>query len=395
MENAKNKILFLDGLRGLAALNVVLSHFICGFYPALWTSNIMETHTVQQLEIVISRSPLNIFYNGNLAVCIFFVISAYVLSCKFFAIKDSQIITKSACRRYVRLVIPILFSTILIWCAMKIGIFYNQQAAPITASSWWLPVFWTFEPNFLIALKQSFWDCFFNWKQEGNYNLVLWTMQYEMKGSFLVFSFLALFGHLYIRRYLYFVAMFIFLDSYYLAFILGLFLSDLYNSEEYKPLVNKLENTFLLNSIVIILGIVTGTYFDDNKTWLFTQMNLSFFQLFGINTFVFYHIVGASLITFVVLNSRKMQSLLSGKMCLFLGKISFSMYLIHILIICTLSSYLFVLFYNKGISYKLSFLFTFIPSILVIFGLSWLMTKYFDEPAIKFSKIIQKLLLKS
>ncbi|WP_443147193.1 acyltransferase family protein [Paenibacillus sp. KACC 21273] len=81
------KLKYLDGLRGLAALIVVISHFVVAFYPSLYNGSIDSVHTQKSLELWISKSPFNLFYNGNFAVCVFFVLSGYVLSYKFFITK--------------------------------------------------------------------------------------------------------------------------------------------------------------------------------------------------------------------------------------------------------------------------------------------------------------------
>ena len=78
------KIRYLDGLRGLAAFEVVFHHFILAFYPALFAGPGVPTHLAPGQEVFVSGSVLNLLYDGNFAVCIFFVLSGYVLSHKFF-----------------------------------------------------------------------------------------------------------------------------------------------------------------------------------------------------------------------------------------------------------------------------------------------------------------------
>src|SRR5262249_42139880 len=65
-------------------------------------------------------------------------------------------------------------------------------ANPSGANPWyWLLYWYDFTPNLGTGLRQSVWDAFAGL---ATYNLVLWTMPIELKGSFLVFGFLALFG---------------------------------------------------------------------------------------------------------------------------------------------------------------------------------------------------------
>ncbi len=99
----EGKIIYLDGLRGLAAFIVVIYHHFYGFYPKFLYPS--EDKVLTQL----SGSPLNIFYNGNFAVYIFFILSGYVLTYKFFKTRNYGIIISSAARRYIRLLVPVLF----------------------------------------------------------------------------------------------------------------------------------------------------------------------------------------------------------------------------------------------------------------------------------------------
>jgi peptidoglycan/LPS O-acetylase OafA/YrhL len=107
---SRREINYLDGLRGLAALTVVFLHYVTAFYPAFVTANYSQIHTKSGIELFIAKSPLDIFYAGNFAVCIFFVLSGYVLSMKYFQFKNQNILIKSAIKRYFRLVIPVFAS---------------------------------------------------------------------------------------------------------------------------------------------------------------------------------------------------------------------------------------------------------------------------------------------
>jgi len=120
-----DKIRYLDGLRGLAAFVVVLSHFVVVFYPALYTANPEEVRFVSQLDLIIAGTPLNILYNGNFAVCIFFILSGYVLTYKFFRDKNPEALASGAFRRYFRLLFPVLFSNLFVFVLMKLSLFHT------------------------------------------------------------------------------------------------------------------------------------------------------------------------------------------------------------------------------------------------------------------------------
>ncbi len=97
------KITYLDGLRGIAAINVMIMHFFIVLAPAMIYSNRMPSH-FGNLEQFFSNTPLGLIGAGNFSVCIFFVLSGYVLTYKYFKTRDNSIIISSAVRRYIQIV---------------------------------------------------------------------------------------------------------------------------------------------------------------------------------------------------------------------------------------------------------------------------------------------------
>lgn len=381
------KLKYLDGLRGLAALIVVISHFVVAFYPSLYNGSIDSVHTQKNLELWISKSPINLFYNGNFAVCVFFVLSGYVLSYKFFITRDKEFIVKSAVKRYFRLVFPVFISIILIFLMMKLSLFYNKEAAVLTFSEWWLGGFWNFEPTFRHAIKNALLDVFFS--HDSSYNTVLWTMSYELYGSFLIFSFIALFGTIKRRYFFYIILIFLFRDTIYLGFILGLMLADL------KYSIHLFDKRFFGNYFLKLFFILFGLYIGSYPIGAPVDNSIySYIKTDDYNTIVFYHIIGAFLVVLAVLISNKLQSFFSHKILYSLGKISFSLYLIHVIVIGSFTSWSFVNL-TKYFSYSISVIISSIFSIPLLFLLSILLYKYADKVGIKLSNKVYLIITKS
>ncbi|MDD5396582.1 MAG: acyltransferase [Candidatus Moranbacteria bacterium] len=374
------KIQYLDGLRGLAAFVVVFHHFVYAFYPALFLGSNTRTHLKMGEEVFASGSILNLLYSGNFAVCIFFVMSGFVLSHKFFLQKDHAIIKESAIKRYVRLVVPVAFSVFCAYILMKFSLFYNQQAALVSGSNW-LGEFWRFNPNFLDAVRQTFVGAFFS--SVFDYNVTLWSIAYEFIGSFIVFGFLAFFGKIEKRYWAYAIAIIFLFQTYYLAFILGMLLSDLMAHQ--KLFIRKYDKNKLIRTALLLFGLFLGSYPSGRGVdgTMYAFMEKSYLA----NSAVLYHVIGAFFVILVLLESRKMQRIFSLKYLIFLGEISFAMYLLHFIILGSFSSFVFLKLVQH-LPYAAAFLIAFALSIALIFLVSYLVYVYVDKRAVHLSKLV-------
>lgn len=372
------KINFFEGVRGIAAFIVVISHFIQVFYPALYDLNPELVHN--EFEKSIPQTPLNIFYNGNFAVCIFFVLSGFVLSYKYVVKKNKEDLVEGAVKRYFRLAIPVTVSVIFAYLLLKFNLYYFGYSTYITKST--MTDFYAMEPSILNAFREALFGSFFY--NEFSHNAVLWTMYYELIGSFIVFSFLALFGNVK-KRYIFYIILFVlFWNSYFIAFVLGMSLCDAYYNLNDK-FISIFKNK-LVSAILFIIGIYLASFpYVDSKGTIYEFIVI---PSLNINYFMMAHILGAFLILIAILGSNLLQRIFEFKPFLYLGNISFSLYLTHFIIINSLSCYIFLKMYEKGISYNYSFLISFFISLIFTFILSHYMNKYVDQKSVKISKYI-------
>jgi peptidoglycan/LPS O-acetylase OafA/YrhL len=372
------KIQYLEGLRGIAALMVVINHLIDMFYPAaLWG----EKHVYRYpAELLISKSPAILLYSGVLAVVIFFILSGFVLSYKFMRIKDRGILISGMIKRYFRLTIPIAFSCMMAYFLMKFKIIFNSNLIENTHLGA-LSNFYAFKPDFLKALYDSFIGVYLN--------PVLWTMSFELYGSFIVF--LSLFSYLIFPKkrqvYLFYAilaSVLLILNSLLMlgCFILGLILCDLFVSGKLPQVKNKFYKVFLL---VLSLYLCSFPYVKDIKTTMWGILDTSFMS--GQLEQISYLIIGAFILVYLILTSKRLQKFLNIGFARFLGKISFSMYIMHLLIIMSLTSALFK-YLIKYLPYDICALIASGVTIPIIFAVSWFVYKYVDLPSIKFSNFI-------
>lgn len=371
------KINYLDGLRGIAAVNVTIMHFFVALAPAMVYGSKYPSH-FGSLDQIFSTTPLGLIGAGNFSVCIFFVLSGYVLTQKFFKTKENSIIISSAVRRYPRLFIPVFAAVMLSYLLASAGLYhYYIDTMTVSAGSNYRH-YWTFIPGIMDAIKQAVWTSFFV-GGAIKYNPVLWTMTMEFYGSMLVFTMALIFGSLKNRWTFYLAATVLFINTYYLAFVIGIFFADILDGK--KPIFNT-DNRIIL-FVILISGLFLGSYpespLTNNSLYGFLDNGLLKAPK------VTYHIIGAGMIMYVLLNSNDLQKVFSSPVPLFLGKISYSLYLVHFPVICTFTCALFLYLYQT-LSYGSAALISIAVSLLLIVPLSYLFYKYVDMAGVKFSK---------
>jgi peptidoglycan/LPS O-acetylase OafA/YrhL len=370
----------LDGLRGVAALSVVLLHYVSAFAPFLIGMTATRRHSA--LDQLISTSPLGLPLAANFAVCIFFVLSGFVLSAKFFKTRDNDILILSAAKRYFRLMIPAMASILLAYVILRLGLFYTQKAAVGSESTIFLTTFWQFPAHLGQAVFQGLYGIWFGeFVIATTYNFVLWTMHYELYGSFLIFMYLALFGKHSNRWIFYVLFSIVFLKTYFLGFIAGMAICDIYTN--LRPAVGaQLRSVYLWLSLLI--GVVLGTWTTTSiYIGFYNHLSLPFFSAPQLELTA--HMVGAILVVLSVLELKILSSFFETKPMQYLGRVSFSLYLTHPLVLGSLASYIFYrLLPTHG--YRVATLACVVISVPLTFVVASLFTRYVDSPSIVFSK---------
>jgi peptidoglycan/LPS O-acetylase OafA/YrhL len=170
----------LNGLRGWAALSVVVFHMTWETFGVVFPP---------------FRNPVTAFFlDGPLAVSIFFVLSGEALSTSFFSGGGDVAVIRLAVKRYSRLTLPIAACCLLTYVLCRAGLVYNVQAGQIVHRMDWLGAWLDPEPNLKSAVKYALWKVFTNVPAARALNPFLWTMRVEMLGSMLVFWVLLLFS---------------------------------------------------------------------------------------------------------------------------------------------------------------------------------------------------------
>lgn len=369
MQRTAEKLNFIDGLKGTGALIVYLCHFAFAFYFALYSLNPANSHTAGNLEIAIGRTPLNILYNGNFAVQLFFVTSGFVLCIRYFREHNRKELAKSAVKRYFRLMVPILFVSTVIFFLMKAGLYQNPEAAVLAKSEEWFAGFNNFEPGYSHTLREAVLGCFLF--GHNYFNGVLWTVKYLFQGALLVYALAALFGDKKYRYWIYAAGAILLLPTDYAGFLIGFLFCDIVYT---KPeLLKRLEGIRGLSMLCLVVGVYLGSYPSVGS-----RLEGSIYGFLPVLS-VLYHRIGAALIVYAVLTSGSLKKLFGSRFFVKFGEISFSWYLLHFPVIAVCSSAFLLRFYGQ-MNYHLLMLLDFVLTTGIVWILSRLMTKYVEQP---------------
>lgn len=398
------KLASLEGLRGIASLSVVFHHFFYGFLPALiWGAAGSKGLIFPQLEETIAQTPLSLLWNGDFAVMIFFVMSAYVLTYRYFQNydhktgkslqDDGEFIFFSVIRRYPRLTIPIFFSSLCVLFFFNAGLLYHKQAVVYSHSFEWLSLLWEL-PNASIAdvFQNTFLEVPFAY--ETRYNNVLWTICIEFYGSMLAFALIGLIGRLSLRWAIYPLLIWWIGNSLYLGFILGVILADMRFAPSCTMLREWLERPFISWSVGLV-GLYLGSFIKgiDNS------QNIWFSWLYILDggsmpNAQWTHNWGAFLLLTALLSSQSWQRAFSNPFFVWLGRVSFAMYLMHSLVFGTLTSWI-VATLSPTHSYAEIMAITIPATFAAVFIVSHLFAKHIDEPSVRLGRTLCKNLFKT
>lgn len=164
----------LDGIRGWAALCVVVFHLTWETFGAL---------------VPALRNPVTGFFlDGGVAVAVFFVLSGEALSAGFFAGGGSRAVLRLAVKRYTRLTIPIVAACSLTLVLYDAGLTFNVPAAHYVHRSDWLGSFINPAPPLHTALRYMFLSVYGSVAPQHAVIPFLWTMEFEMIGSMMIFA---------------------------------------------------------------------------------------------------------------------------------------------------------------------------------------------------------------
>jgi len=364
-KTGSHKITPLESMRGIAAFVVFLYHFLLGFAP--------------QYPGQETAAAFFFLINGHAAVTFFFVLSGFVLSYGYFNRGSNDGLLVSVIKRWPRLFPLALISTLLSWMMLHYGLYSYFDAAWATQSKWMLHFAASRGNVHVLSFSDAFLQGFFYTFFRGDHNLNtrLWTMHYELIGSLLVFGLIPLVNGAGRKQALILFVLFMvtayYTSPYMCAFIMGCFLS--YYRCQVRPSMPLVH----ANRVLLIIGLVVVILmfgYTEPARGFYSFMHHESHHLMKTLRIVLHSLASVILIQ-MILSYDGLYKLLDGRTGRLLGRCSFALYVIHVPLMFTFSTAVFLALLDM-IGYQSSVIVTFVLTVPLLFLISWLLAK-FDE----------------
>lgn len=341
---AAQPIVYLDGLRGLAALIVYMTHHTSWFLePNNDLQNGFGWHDGSRYFATLPF--VRVFWTGgSAAVSIFFILSGYVLSrSSLRTLRDGgtpyRALISATIRRPFRLFLP---PTVISF------VFALTMQTPLSPLLEWPPVhsnlfteLWSWLVELLRAMNPfTEHGPFTNWFP---YDPPVWTMSYEFKGSLLVFGLLAATSRVKPRLQITICAIFgtllLFVGEWAMSCFMGgmvLAANDIHGYDEprlkhYTERTRSVLYWTLFGAGWYLCSQINGVWDPERSYntygwyWLTMLTPGSYYKK---EYWRFWNSVGALMMVYAILRIRWLQHRLTALK--YLGKVSFSFYLVHI-----------------------------------------------------------------
>lgn len=425
---------YLDGLRGFAAFLVYLGHHESWTHEGNLRGIILENAFGYGRNYYFACLPgIRAFFSGgHMAVCVFFVISGYVLSAKPLTlihageyVKLGDNLASALFRRWIRLFIPVFGTTF------------------IFMTSWHAFGLWTNSPPHQETYREELWNWYVELKKFSyifnlggdpwlTYNFHVWSIPTEFRGSIIVYTALLAFSRcrrnarLICEFGLIFYFMYI-VDGWFCSlFSVGILLCDLdllAKADQLPDIFNRLKpwKHVIFNNMFVI-GVYLGGVPHTNRDIKILRTSpgwyyLSFLKPQAFFDYKWFYLFWSA--TFIVVSSGHLSWLkkfFELPFNQYMGRISYAFYLVHGPVLWLLGDRLYSAVgwvrreHLEGIPQWINIFplskagpfgleLSFIAVHFVVFPVTlWtaeIATKVFDEPAVKFASWAYKLTLAS
>jgi peptidoglycan/LPS O-acetylase OafA/YrhL len=317
-EQKTGRLVPLEGLRGIAAVIVMLGHMVRGLVP--------PDHGSLDVLNQLHRWLLN----GGAAVSVFFVLSGFILSLPFAKDRSLARVLTSLLKRWPRLAVLTTLACLFSWGTIALSQDYYEQAAAVTGNKWMASHFNAplhgHDISWMAALRNGLYEVFLF--GDVKFDSPLWTMRIELFGSLAIFiAAPVLFGlkswplRLAAIATAMAAAGISFPMTYFSDFLVGAILAMLF-AENRMP---------SFSNIQAAGAVIAGLYLFCFSTAENHHIHAPIKALMPAGeTAHFVWDVSAVLIIMVLLGNPFLCRLFSKKWAVWLGLLSFPLYLVHV-----------------------------------------------------------------
>jgi peptidoglycan/LPS O-acetylase OafA/YrhL len=367
-ERYSNRLRSIDGLRGWAALSVVCFHIF------------FEVFGVRFPEF--RNFFISGIINGALDVRIFFLVSGMALAYPYFLSQDKNYVKNMYIKRYFRLAFPIAIAILTLFVIDRAGMLRGNEAAKLVFREDWPTLATHTNVSGNCYISYVLYEVFSPLPGCARLLPQLWTMPIELAGSFLIYMILGYLSSIeyyrqgrrkFLKPLVILLAVLFSLKFFgkdIILFIAGFALTlDLFRNNRVGRLIGSI-------NIVHFWIAIGGIYLLSCVT--------------AINSFSGAWVLETICAVWIVLLSvhyPPTKRFLEMRFSLFLGRISYPMYLLHSLVIMSFTSRLIIAFQEKLTGW--TSLYIGLVSLALAVLLAWLFVPV-DRASFRFSVLAKK-----
>ncbi len=376
--NKVKEINWITGIKGCASIIVMLGHSVAVLFPVVFFGEVNGFCPHSKLELIIHNTPLLLFFSSSSMVSLFFCISGFLTS--YAGVKRSYWI--DVFNRYMRFLPMSILGIFSCYFVMKTKNVWSLVVKTFSSAGYYVDNYNTFNPQILGsngALLESFLNVFI---KGTYYNNTLWYINMLFLGMLLI-GLVARIKNKNIKVIIYVIivlfskifAPFIWqLDSF--SFLAVGAIIGLYEFKAVNKYISKM--SFVSGLFLLVTPWMPAGFFE-------------YINRLGIIANNVRGLVSVVLILYGILTDDFLQRFFSAKPLVFLGKISFAIYVLHWSIVISIMSYIAFYFHTSlGWSYTSAGILGISIGVAIVVLLSFLIHKFFYDKYVRWVKKIVK-----
>lgn len=300
----------IDGIRGWASVSVL-------FFHVFWES-------MGEVVPALHNPFTNVVMNGHYPVLIFFILSGDALSSAFFHTGDRRVIDRLAVKRYLRLTLPVLMSCVMVWLLMVLHLDFHREAAVVLQRVDRLGEFLQMDTSLTTLLRYALYGVYAEHTMTHSFNPMLWTMSIEWTGSIMVFIGCYLWSTFRVSPWPVLLVLALALlkfNSIFCLFAWGMLLSLMRSRGIFDALRRRREVQLLSSVLLVAIAAWTGTQWNSEVRPPVLMAAC------------------AAIVPLIYMNDA-LCGVFSNRLSVFLGRLSFPLYLTHFSVMISLMSWL-------------------------------------------------------